>query len=56
MYVSFIDNTRVSDELVGKKFVFSGFRSKDLEKDIEDRGGENCYICFKKNIRYYNSK
>lgn len=39
-YVSFVDNTRVSDALVGKKYVFSGFRSKDLEQQIEDRGGK----------------
>ena len=38
-YVSFADDTRVSDELVGKKFVFSGFRSKELEQHIVDRGG-----------------
>jgi DNA ligase (NAD+) len=39
-YVSFVDNTRISDIFVGKKFCFSGFRSKDLEKNIEDRGGK----------------
>jgi NAD-dependent DNA ligase len=38
-YVSFINTTRVSNSLVGLKYVFSGFRSKELEKDIEDRGG-----------------
>jgi NAD-dependent DNA ligase len=38
-YVSFETDTRVSDTLVGKKFCFSGFRSKDLEQQIIDRGG-----------------
>ena len=38
-FVSFVDDTRVSDKLVGKKFVFSGFRSKDIEKEIQNRGG-----------------
>ena len=39
-YVSFTNNTRVSDTFVGKKYVFSGFRSKELEKNIVDRGGK----------------
>jgi DNA ligase (NAD+) len=39
-YVSFLEDTRVSDTLVGLKFVFSGFRSKELEQNIEDRGGK----------------
>lgn len=39
-HVSFVDNTRVSDKFVGMKFVFSGFRSKELEQQIEDRGGK----------------
>jgi NAD-dependent DNA ligase len=39
-HVSFLEDTRVSNELVGLKYVFSGFRSTDLEKDIEDRGGK----------------
>lgn len=39
-YVSFIEDTRVSDALVGQKFVFSGFRSKELEQIIIDRGGK----------------
>ena len=39
-YVSFEQNTRISDKFVGQKFCFSGFRSKELEKSIEDRGGK----------------
>lgn len=39
-YVSFVENTRVSNTLVGQKFVFSGFRSKELEQKIDDRGGK----------------
>jgi DNA ligase (NAD+) len=39
-YVSFVEDTRVSDTLVGLKYVFSGFRSKELEQQIEDRGGK----------------
>ena len=39
-YVSFQTDTRISDTLVGKKFCFSGFRSKDLEQQIGDRGGK----------------
>lgn len=39
-YVSFANSTRVSSLLVGQKFVFSGFRSKDLEQNIVDRGGK----------------
>ena len=39
-YVSFVTDTRVSDTMVGQKFVFSGFRSKELEQNIEDRGGK----------------
>ena len=39
-YVSFLDDTRVSDTLVGLKYAFSGFRSKELEQHIEDRGGK----------------
>ena len=39
-YVSFQTDTRISDALVGKKFCFSGFRSKDLEQQIGDRGGK----------------
>lgn len=47
-YSSFVDDTRVSDELVGKKFVFSGFRSKELEQQIEDRGGKTVTSVSKK--------
>ena len=39
-YVVFKDNSRVSDTLVGKKFVFSGFRSSELEESITNRGGK----------------
>tara|TARA_Y100000389_G_scaffold186465_1_gene206842 strand:+ start:478 stop:2433 length:1956 start_codon:yes stop_codon:yes gene_type:complete len=39
-FVSFTEDTRVSDVLVGQKFVFSGFRNKELEQDIIDRGGK----------------
>jgi DNA ligase (NAD+) len=39
-YVSFTQSTRVDDSLVGKIFVMTGFRSKDLEKEITDRGGK----------------
>ena len=47
-YVSYVDDTRVSDVLVGKKFVFSGFRSKELEKHIQDRGGKTVTSVSKK--------
>ena len=47
-FVSFTKKTRVSDELVGKKFVFSGFRSKELEKNIMDRGGNTVNSVSKK--------
>ena len=39
-YVSFVDDTRVSNDLVGKKYCFSGFRNKDLENEIINRGGK----------------
>ena len=39
-YVTFDLDTRVSDSLVGLKFCFSGFRSKELEQNITDRGGK----------------
>lgn len=38
-FISFTEQTRVSDDLVGRKFVFSGFRNKELEQNIIDRGG-----------------
>lgn len=47
-YVSFVDDTRVSDILVGKKYVFSGFRSKEIEQKIEDRGGKTVTSVSKK--------
>jgi DNA ligase (NAD+) len=47
-YVSFVDDTRVSDVLVGKKYVFSGFRSKEMEQKIEDRGGKTVTSVSKK--------
>lgn len=47
-YVSFVDDTRVSDILVGKKYVFSGFRSKEMEQKIEDRGGKTVTSVSKK--------
>jgi len=39
-YCSFKIETRVSNSLVGKKFVMSGFRDKLLEKQIIERGGK----------------
>jgi NAD-dependent DNA ligase len=47
-YVSFEQEKRVSNTLVGKKFCFSGFRSKDLEQEIEDRGGKTVTSVSKK--------
>jgi DNA ligase (NAD+) len=38
-YVTYMKDSRVSNELVGTKFVFSGFRSKDIETDIQNKGG-----------------
>lgn len=38
-HVSFAVDTRKSNSLVGLKYAFSGFRSLELEKDIQDRGG-----------------
>ena len=38
----------MSDVFVGKKYVFSGFRSQDLEKQINDRGGKNVTSVSKK--------
>jgi NAD-dependent DNA ligase len=39
-YCAFTTNKRISDSLKGKKFVFTGFRSKDLEQEISNRGGK----------------
>ena len=39
-YVSFANDTRVSNVFVGKIYVFSGFRDKSLEQKIIDRGGK----------------
>ena len=47
-YVSFVDDTRVSDVFVGQKYVFSGFRSKEIEQKIEDRGGKTVSSVSKK--------
>jgi len=47
-FVSFTEDTRVSDKLVGQKFVFSGFRSKELEQNIVDRGGKTVTSVSKK--------
>lgn len=47
-YVSFEQDKRVSDILVGHKFCFSGFRSKELEQNIEDRGGKTVTSVSKK--------
>jgi DNA ligase (NAD+) len=39
-YVTFAKSERVSDDLNGNKYVMSGFRDKELEKDIISRGGK----------------
>lgn len=39
-YATFEHINRVSNVLVGKKFVFSGFRDKNLEKILENKGGK----------------
>ena len=39
-YSTFEDINRISNVLVGKKFVFSGFRDKNLEKILENKGGK----------------
>lgn len=39
-FVSFSEEKRVGDSLLGKKFVFSGFRSAELEDEISQRGGQ----------------
>lgn len=38
-HATFKKDKRISDSLVAKKFVFSGFRDKKLEQDITERGG-----------------
>ena len=47
-YVLFTEDTRVSDAMVGQKFVFSGFRSKELEQHIIYRGGKTVTSVSKK--------
>ena len=47
-YISFVDDSRVSDTLVGQKFCFSGLRSAELEQNIEDRGGKTVTSVSKK--------
>ena len=47
-YATFASDTRVSDGLVGKIFCFSGFRSKELEQNITDRGGKTSTSVSKK--------
>lgn len=39
-YCTIKEDVRVSDELVNKKFVVSGFRDKNLEERINERGGK----------------
>lgn len=39
-FATFKVENRVSDNLVGQKFVMSGFRDKKLEEDITSRGGQ----------------
>jgi len=39
-YTTFEEVNRVSNVFVGKKFVFSGFRDKNLEKILENKGGK----------------
>lgn len=39
-YVEFKNNSRVSDSFIGKKIVFSGFRSSELENFVINRGGK----------------
>lgn len=56
-FVSFTEDTRVSDLLVGQKFVFSGFRNKELEQNIVDRGGKIISSVSKKtNVIIVNNK
>ena len=42
------ENKRVSNSLVGMKFVMSGFRDKKLEQDITERGGKTTTTVSKK--------
>jgi len=39
-YSTFVEDVRVSDNLKGMKFVFSGFRDKGLEDNVTERGGK----------------
>lgn len=39
-FATFKDVTKVSDNLRGMKFVFSGFRDKNLEESVVERGGK----------------
>ena len=39
-FATFKDVTKVSDNLRGMKFVFSGFRDKNLEEAVVERGGK----------------
>lgn len=39
-YCTYKEKVRISNTLVGKKFVMSGFRDKDLEQKIIERGGK----------------
>lgn len=39
-YATFTTDERVNDTMVGKKYVFSGFRNKELEQEITKRGGK----------------
>lgn len=39
-YATFKKEVRISNTLKGKKFVMSGFRDKNLENDITERGGK----------------
>ena len=39
-YVTYINSTRISNSLVGYKYVMSGFRDIELEKNIKNMGGK----------------
>lgn len=39
-FATFKDVTKVSDNLIGMKFVFSGFRDKNLEEAVVEKGGK----------------